>query len=136
MTKLSDTQSIILRHPLSQLLEDGVSIRAADMPGADDLMMRIYAAMAQKERELISARTKAALAAAKARGTVLGGDRGYRPTRRPDAAAAAQARRLEAERAAHRLALEVDALREHGIESHAALARALRRERCPRRAGA
>jgi hypothetical protein len=49
-------------HTLSQLLEDGVSIRAADMPGADDLMMRIYAAMAQKERELISARTKAALA--------------------------------------------------------------------------
>ena len=37
-------------HTLSQLLEDGVSIRAADMPGADDLMMRIYAAMAQKER--------------------------------------------------------------------------------------
>ena len=28
-------------HTLSQLLEDGVSIRAADMPGADDLMMRI-----------------------------------------------------------------------------------------------
>jgi DNA invertase Pin-like site-specific DNA recombinase len=40
-------------HTLSQLLEDGVSIRAADMPGADDLMMRFYAAMAQKERELI-----------------------------------------------------------------------------------
>ena len=52
-------------HTLSQLLEDGVSIRAADMPGADDLMMRIYAAMAQKKRELISARTKAALAAAR-----------------------------------------------------------------------
>ena len=64
-------------HTLSQLLEDGVSLRAADMPSADDLMMRIYAAMAQKERELISARTKAALAAAKARGAVLGGDRGY-----------------------------------------------------------
>jgi DNA invertase Pin-like site-specific DNA recombinase len=112
-------------HTLSQLLEDGVSIRAADMPGADDLMMRIYAAMAQKERELISARTKAALAAAKARGTVLGGDRGYRPAKGPNAAAAAQTRRQEAERAAHRLALEVDALREHGIDSHAALARAL-----------
>ena len=64
---------------LSQLLEDGISIRAADMPGADDLMMRIYAAMAQKERELISERTRATLAAAKARGTVLGGDRGHRP---------------------------------------------------------
>jgi len=67
-------------HTLSQLLEGGVSIRAADMRGADDLVMRIYAAMAQKERELISARTKAALAAAKARGAALGGDRGYRPT--------------------------------------------------------
>lgn len=39
-------------HTLSQLLEDGYSVRAADMSGADDLMMRIYAAMAQKEREL------------------------------------------------------------------------------------
>ena len=58
-------------HTLSQLLEDGISIRAADMPGADDLMMRIYGAMAQKERELISEHTRAALAAAKARGTVL-----------------------------------------------------------------
>jgi hypothetical protein len=40
---------------VSQLLEDGYSIRAADMPGAGDLMMRVYAAMAQKEYELISA---------------------------------------------------------------------------------
>ncbi len=83
-------------HTLSQLLEDGYSIRAADMPGADDLMLRIYAAMAQKERELISERTKAAMAAAKARGTALGGDRGYRPERGPDAGAAAAARRQEA----------------------------------------
>jgi hypothetical protein len=63
-------------HTLSQLLEDGYSIRAADMPGADDLMLRIYAAMAQKERELISERTKAALAAARARGKALGGETG------------------------------------------------------------
>jgi len=34
---------------LSQLLEVGTAIRAADMPGADELMLRIYAAMAQKE---------------------------------------------------------------------------------------
>lgn len=40
-------------HTLSQLLEEGVAIRAADMPGADELLLRIYAAMAQKERELI-----------------------------------------------------------------------------------
>ena len=71
-------------HTLSQLLEEGVSLRAADMPGADDLMLRIYAAMAQKERELIGERTRAALAAAKARGRVLGGDlsTNHRPRRR------------------------------------------------------
>jgi DNA invertase Pin-like site-specific DNA recombinase len=73
-------------HTLSQLLEEGYSVRAADMPGADDLMMRIYAAMAQKERELIGERTAAALAAAKARGVALGGDRGYRPAAGPTAA--------------------------------------------------
>ena len=75
-------------YTLSQLLEDGYSIRAADMPGADVIMMRIYAAMAQKERELISERTKAALAAARARGKALGGDRGYRPSVGPDSCAA------------------------------------------------
>ena len=35
-------------HTLSQLLEDGYSVRAADMPGPDDLMMRIYTDTAQK----------------------------------------------------------------------------------------
>ncbi|WPB83750.1 recombinase family protein [Sediminicoccus rosea] len=118
-------------HTLSQLLEDGVSIRAADMPGADDLMMRIYAAMAQKERELISARTKAALAAAKVRGAVLGGDRGYRPAAGPDAAAAALVRRETAERAAHRLVLEVERLYAEGVEGQAAMARALNKRGVP-----
>jgi DNA invertase Pin-like site-specific DNA recombinase len=44
------------------------------MPDAEDLMMRVHAAMAQKEQELISERTLAALAAARARGAVLGGE--------------------------------------------------------------
>ncbi|WP_431285598.1 recombinase family protein [Humitalea sp. 24SJ18S-53] len=112
-------------HTLSGLLEEGLLLRAADMPTADELMLRIYAAMAQKERELISARTRAALAAAKARGRVLGGDRGYRPATGPDAAAAAVARRLVAQQEAHRLLLEVDAAKAEGITSHAALARVL-----------
>jgi DNA invertase Pin-like site-specific DNA recombinase len=112
-------------HTLSQLLEDGYSIRAADMPGADDLMMRIYAAMAQKERELISERTRAALAAAKACGARLGGDRGYRPSAGPDSRAAVVSRRATAERAAHRLLLEVDRLRDGGVTSMHGLARAL-----------
>ena len=41
----------------------------------DPFMLHLYAALAQKERTLISARTKAALAAAKARGQVLGNPR-------------------------------------------------------------
>src|SRR3954469_6606005 len=39
---------------------------------ADPFMLHLYAALAEKERSLISARTKDALAAAKARGKVLG----------------------------------------------------------------
>ncbi len=41
-------------------------------PDADPFMLHIYAALAEKERRLISARTKAALAAARDRGTRLG----------------------------------------------------------------
>jgi DNA invertase Pin-like site-specific DNA recombinase len=122
-------------HTLSQLLEDGYSIQAADMPGADDLMMRIYAAMAQKERELISERTRAALAAAKARGKVLGGDRGYQPMTGPSTAAAALVRRVAAERAAHRLALDVERLRAEGVTGQAAIARALTERGVPTPSG-
>jgi hypothetical protein len=56
-------------------------------------------------------------AAAKARGARLGGDRGYRPLVGPDSGAAAVARRVAAERAAHRLLLEVDRLRAAGVSS-------------------
>ncbi|MBP0496543.1 recombinase family protein [Pararoseomonas indoligenes] len=112
-------------HTLSQLLEEGLSIRAADMPGADDLMMRVYATMAQKGRELISERARAALAAAQARGAVLGGDRGWRPPLPPCTAAASEVRREEATRTAYRLALELEALRANGVTTHAGMARAL-----------
>jgi len=43
---------------------------------ADPFMLHMYAAIAEQERRVISERTKAALAASKARGTVLGGWRG------------------------------------------------------------
>jgi hypothetical protein len=45
-------------------------------PGVDPFMLHVYAALAEQERRMISARTKKASAAAKARGQVLGGYRG------------------------------------------------------------
>ena len=54
----------------------GVDFVAADMPHANRLTVRLMAVLAQEEREMIGTRTKAALQAAKARGTVLGGWKG------------------------------------------------------------
>ena len=63
-------------HFLLGLQESGVEFVCADMPEANKLTIGLLAIVAQHEREQISARTKAALAAAKARGTALGGWRG------------------------------------------------------------
>jgi len=61
---------------LSRMQKAATKIIFADMPFADSFMIGIMAQVAQWEREQISARTKAALRAAKARGQTLGGDRG------------------------------------------------------------
>lgn len=59
-------------HFVSGLMETGVDFAVADMPNADRFQLHLYAALAEKEGEVISQRTKDALAAAKAKGTVLG----------------------------------------------------------------
>jgi DNA invertase Pin-like site-specific DNA recombinase len=60
---------------------------------ADPLMLHIYAAFAEQERRVIAARTKAALAAAKARGVALGTN-GRRLASKNRAAADADAERF------------------------------------------
>lgn len=62
---------------ISQLMQDGtVEIVACDAPFANRLMIHLFAAIAEHEREMISQRTKVALAAAKARGVRLGNPNG------------------------------------------------------------
>ncbi len=60
---------------LSALMESGVEFVAVDNPHANRLTVHILAAVAEDEARRISDRTKAALQAAKARGTLLGSAR-------------------------------------------------------------
>lgn len=57
---------------IANLLEAGVEVTAADMPEANRFVLHVMAAVAEQEGRAISERTKAALAAAKARGVKLG----------------------------------------------------------------
>ena len=57
---------------ISNLMESGVEFTAVDFPQANRLTVHILAAVAEHEAAMISARTKAALQAAKARGVALG----------------------------------------------------------------
>jgi len=58
---------------LMTLRDSGVTFVAADLPEANTMTVGVMAVVAQHEREAISARTKAALAAARRRGVELGG---------------------------------------------------------------
>jgi DNA invertase Pin-like site-specific DNA recombinase len=60
---------------LLNLRDSGVDFIAVDMPHADKFTVGIMALVAEKERDMISQRTKDGLAAAKRRGTKLGNPR-------------------------------------------------------------
>lgn len=87
---------------------------------ADPFMLHLYAALAEKERALISARTKAALAAKKAQGVKLGNPRAAQA-----AVKAQAAHRASADRFAANVMPIVERIRASGIASHAGIAAAL-----------
>ena len=74
----------------------------------DPFLLHLYAALAEKERAMISARTKAALKAAKARGVKLGGNRAT-------AARASQGNQEAADAYARSLAPIIQPMRAEGV---------------------
>jgi DNA invertase Pin-like site-specific DNA recombinase len=57
---------------ITKLMDSGVKFRCADMPSVDNFTIHILGAVAQRERELISQRTRAALKVKKEQGIELG----------------------------------------------------------------
>lgn len=110
---------------LLTLRDSGVPFVAADMPDACNLTIGVLALVAQQEREAISARTKAALAAAKARDQRLG----HLPTLRPGVgqAKAVETISANARERAVKVAKLVDGIKAQGITSLRGVARELSR---------
>jgi DNA invertase Pin-like site-specific DNA recombinase len=109
---------------IAKLMKSDVRFVACDMPDADPFRLHIEAAIAEEEARKISARTKAALAVAKARGVRLGGFRGRIPTD-ADRSRAAAVRASSARKRASILASAINELRASGALTLQALASGL-----------
>jgi DNA invertase Pin-like site-specific DNA recombinase len=96
-------------HFLLGLEKSGIEFLAADMPFANRLTIGVMALVAEQEAIAISARTKAALAARKARGLPLGNQATLRPADRDGAARAGAA---WSRKAASHAAMVLPAIRE------------------------
>jgi len=110
---------------VANLMESGVEFLAVDNPGANKLMVHMLAAFAEHERDMISQRTREALAAAKARGVELG----------KHGKILAAENRATADRFAHQIKPVILNLRASGITSIRALAEALNKRRVATAAG-
>lgn len=111
---------------VATLLEGKVKFVCCDMPEADSTMLQIYSAMAEREAIKTSERTKAALAAAKARGKQLGWSMPSRVEEQQIASKrGAAANRSHAQQFACNVLPIVESIREAGISSLAGIAVAL-----------
>jgi DNA invertase Pin-like site-specific DNA recombinase len=119
---------------LSALMDSDVQFVAVDNPNATRFTLHILAAVAEHEADMISKRTVAALAAAKARGVALGGWRGHimpEVVRAKGRAVQAQAARERAQC----LAPVVAEIRQAGISTLRGIAQALTERGVPTAAG-
>jgi DNA invertase Pin-like site-specific DNA recombinase len=109
---------------VSNLMEAGVEFEAVDFPQANRLTIHILAAVAEHEACTGSDRTRAALAAAKVRGVVLGGWRGRAGTCN-DLARARAVRTDKAGRRASDLRGTIQEIQRNGAQSLCAVASGL-----------
>jgi DNA invertase Pin-like site-specific DNA recombinase len=107
-------------HFISGLMDAGVDFVAVDQPFASRLTLHILSAVAEDEARRISERTKAALQAAKARGTQLGA-----PNCRETVAKARAARWRGAEAARTNIVAIVRDIQTAGITTNNGIAKAL-----------
>ncbi len=112
---------------ISNLMDSGVDFVAVDFPQANRLTVHILAAVAEHEREMISQRTKAALASAKARGVRLGNPNGAAHLRGRGNREAVEALRAGADAFAEDLAPVLEDVGAEGHTSYRAMARELNR---------
>lgn len=104
---------------LSALMESKVDFVCADNPHATRFNIHILSAVAEHEREMISERTKAALKAAKARGTKLGGFRAGAPDISQYRAQALEGKQRAAAKRLRDLADELRTLKAEGFSLQA-----------------
>jgi len=110
---------------IANLMDSSTDFVACDMPQATRLVLHVMAAFAEHERQVIGERTKAALAAAKARGVRLGAN----------GAVLAEHHKAGAAGYAHQIAPAIRAARAAGAQTTQQIANALNRAGLPSRQG-
>ncbi|WP_321392161.1 recombinase family protein [Emcibacter sp.] len=110
---------------LLTLRDSGVRFVAADMPDANNLTVGLLAVIAEHEREMISKRTKEALAAAKARGVKLGNPNGAKHLMGRGNKEAVTALKRKAQDKANDLKVVIENIQKQGFTSFGQIAKEL-----------
>ncbi len=105
---------------IANLLDSGVQFVAVDNPHANTMTLQILSVMAQYEREVLSKRTKAALAAARSRGVSLGSPAGLsREAMQKGRGVSVMVRKAKADEYAKRMHPIIMKCRSEGMSLHA-----------------
>lgn len=117
---------------ISNLMDSEVDFVAVDFPQANRLTVHILAAVAEHEREMISQRTKAALAVAKARGVALGNPQHLTDAARQQGTIeSAKVRKAKAQSRASDYIPIIETIKADGITTLAAIADAMNLRNVP-----